>query len=66
MTAMLSLGLLGLVTAIVDYFVHPGMFGPVFLEAIITGIGGAVLSYLVGTFLYYRRTKRSNAASGSF
>ena len=39
---------LGVVTAIVDYFMHPSMIeGPAFLEAIITGIGAAVLSYLV-------------------
>ncbi len=56
---------LGLATAVVDYFVHPGMFGPVFLEAILTGFGAAVLSYLVGTYLNYRRARRSKAASSS-
>jgi len=40
---------LGIATAIVDYFVHPGMFGPVALEAIVTGVAAAVLSYLVGS-----------------
>ena len=39
---------LGVATAIVDFFVHPGMFGPVALEAIVTGIAAAVLSYMVG------------------
>jgi hypothetical protein len=39
---------LGLVTAVVDYFMHPSMIaGPAFLEALLTGIGAAVLSYLV-------------------
>lgn len=42
---------LGMVTAIVDYFVHPGMFGPVALEAIVTGVAAAVLSYLAGTMV---------------
>ena len=50
--------LLGLVTAVVDYIVHPGMFGTVATEAIVTGIGAAILSYLVGTVIgIYRRRK---------
>lgn len=47
---MISL-MLGVVTAIVDFFVHPGMFGAVATEAIVTGIGAAVLSYLLGTLI---------------
>ncbi len=47
--------LLGTVTAVVDYFIHPGMFGPAVAEAIVTGIGAAALSYAVGTFLKSRR-----------
>ena len=39
---------LGLITAVVDYLVHPGMFGPQALEAIVTGLGAAILSLLVG------------------
>ncbi len=39
--------LLGLVTTGVDYLVHPGGFGPFFLEAIATGAGAAVLSFVV-------------------
>ena len=39
---------LGLITAIVDYYMHPSMIeGPAFLEAAITGVGAAILSYLV-------------------
>jgi len=49
---------LGIITAIVDYFIHPGMIDPVFLEAVITGIGAALLSYVIGTILRYRRTRR--------
>ncbi len=46
---------LGVATAIADFFVHPGMFGPVALEAIITGIGAGALSYLVGTLIHRAR-----------
>jgi hypothetical protein len=42
-------GILGLATAVVDYLVHPGMFGPIIAEAAVTGIGAAVLSYFLGT-----------------
>jgi hypothetical protein len=37
--------LLGLVTAIIDYMVHPGGFGPAFLEAAVTGGGATALSF---------------------
>ena len=48
---------LGVATAIVDYFVHPGMFGPVALEAIVTGLGAALLSYLAGIAIRAYRQK---------
>lgn len=51
---------LGITTAIVDYFMHPGMIDPVYLEAIITGIGAAVLSYVVSSFLGYWRARRTS------
>jgi hypothetical protein len=54
--------LLGALTAIVDYFVHPGMFGPAALEAIVTGLGAALLSYLVGTMLRVWRLRRDIAS----
>lgn len=53
--------LLGVITAIVDYFVHPGMFGTVVTEAIVTGIGAAVLSYLVGTIVRSIRGSKTAA-----
>jgi hypothetical protein len=46
---------LGVITAVVDYFVHPGMFGAVATEAIVTGIAAGVLSYLVGSLIRYVR-----------
>ena len=49
--------ILGIATAVIDYFIHPGMFGPAALEAIVTGIGAAALSYLVGTTLRMTREK---------
>ena len=52
---------LGTATAIVDYFVHPGMFGPVALEAVVTGVAAAVLSYLVGTSVKFARAKFATA-----
>ena len=48
----------GLVTAVVDYLVHPGMFGSVFTEAIVTGVGAALLSYLIGTLVRVVRARR--------
>ncbi len=52
-------GILGVSTAIVDYFVHPGMIGEgAATEAIITGLGAAVLSYVVGTILIKIRQTR--------
>ena len=51
---------LGVVTAVVDYYMHPSMIeGPAFLEAIITGVGAAILSYLVT--LTVRRLRRNKA-----
>jgi len=49
---------LGIVTALVDYLIHPGMFGPAAAEAIVTGIGAALLSYIIGSMLRLR--KQSN------
>ncbi len=50
---------LGVATTIVDFFVHPGMFGPVAAEAIVTGAGAAGLSLFAGWWLE-RRQRRSN------
>ena len=52
---------LGVATAVVDYFVHPGMFGPVMMEAIVTGIGAAILSYAVGTIVRTIRARKAAA-----
>ena len=38
---------LGAITSLVDYGLHPGMFGPFFLEAVVTGIGAGMLSLTV-------------------
>jgi hypothetical protein len=48
---------LGVATAIVDFYVHPGMFGPVAMEALVTGLGAALLSFVVGTVLRRKRVK---------
>ena len=41
--------LLGIITAIVDFAMHPGNFGAVATEAVVTGFAAALLSYLVGS-----------------
>ena len=51
---------LGIATAIVDFFVHPGMFGPVAFEAIVTGLAAAILSYLVGMLVRNLGRKSGN------
>jgi len=56
---------LGLLTAVFDYFVHEGMFGFAVTEAIVTGLGAAVLSCLVGMLIERRRRRRGNSGSGA-
>ena len=54
--------LLGMFTAIVDFFVHPGSFGTVITEAVVTGIGAAVLSFIFGFILdFCLRAKKIQA-----
>ena len=50
--------MLGVVTTVVDYLVHPGMFGSVFTEAIVTGAGAALLSYLVSSIIAAARSRK--------
>ncbi len=50
---------LGVSTAVVDFFVHPGQFGPVAAEAIVTGAGAAALSYLVASLVRRARDARA-------
>jgi hypothetical protein len=50
--------MLGAITTVVDYLVHPGMFGGVFTEAVITGVGAAVLSYGVSWLIEAFRRSR--------
>ena len=49
--------ILGVATAIVDFFVHPGKFGPIVMEAAVTGLAAGVLSYIVGALV--RRFRRA-------
>jgi hypothetical protein len=48
---------LGVITAVVDFYVHPGMFGSAATEAIVTGIGAAVLSLLISTGMRFWRER---------
>jgi hypothetical protein len=50
-------GTLGGVTAIVDFLVHPGNFGPALAEPLVTGFGAAVLSFLVGKVMSRERRR---------
>jgi hypothetical protein len=46
---------LGLCTGVVDYYIHPGSFGDVATEAIVTGFVAGLLSYLVGMVMKFKR-----------
>lgn len=52
--------LLGVATAVVDFFVHPGMFGALATEAVVTGAGATLLSLLLGGFWDKYRAKQVN------
>ena len=52
---------LGVVTGVVDYFVHPGAFGPEWAEAAVTGVATAALSFAVGTV--WQRMAKTRAVS---
>ncbi len=52
-------GTLGVTTAVVDFFVHPGMFGDEATEAIMTGCVAAGLSYAVGSGMQVMRRRRA-------
>ncbi len=49
---------LGIVTGVVDFFIHPGELGPVFLEAVLTGLGAAALSFVAGAVWRSLRARR--------
>ena len=54
--------LLGIFTAIVDFLVHPGSFGSVITEAVVTGIGAALLSLIFRFILdFFLRAKKIQA-----
>jgi len=48
---------LGLVTGIVDFFMHPQMFGSAGTEAVVTGVGAAVMSYILGSVIAQLRMR---------
>jgi hypothetical protein len=58
--------LLAVVTAVVDYFVHPGMFGSVATEALVTGAAAGILSYIFSFgFSKFRKSQDSSEHSGN-
>lgn len=51
--------MLGVITAVVDYFIHPGQIGHApFIEALITGLGAGVLSFIAGSLVASIRERR--------
>jgi hypothetical protein len=52
---------LAVMTAVVDFFVHPGQFGPIVAEALVTGAAAGVLSFLAGALV--RRVKKPAATT---
>ena len=55
---------LGVVTATVDFYVHPGTFGTTAIaEAMVTGVGAALFSYIASLlFMLRRKTSISGRA----
>lgn len=54
---LISAGL-GVTTGVVDFYVHPGMFGSLVTEAVVTGLAAAILSFLVSTSISHFRAGR--------
>jgi hypothetical protein len=54
---------LGVATAVVDFFVHEGQFGPIAMEAFVTGFAAAILSYGVGSVIHAMRSGNSDRNS---
>ena len=52
--------IIGTATAVVDFFVHHGNFGPVAFEAIVTGVGAAILSFLVATLVKFLKKRAAD------
>ncbi len=55
--------LLAIITAIVDFLIHPGSFGGVLGEAILTGIAAGLMSFLV-TSLMTKFNSRNKTPQG--
>lgn len=55
---------LGVSTAVVDFFVHDGQFGPIAMEAIVTGLAAAILSYGIGTAIQAFRSGQGANSRG--
>ena len=55
---------LGAITMVVDYFVHPGMLSQyAIVEAVITGLGAAALSFIAARLFRLVARTRANRAS---
>lgn len=54
---------LGIITTVVDFFVHSGHFTAVVTEAALTGLGAAILSFLAANILRYVHRRRNRVDS---
>ena len=52
--------LLAITTTVVDFYTHPGSFGAVATEAIVTGLAAGALSLMVTALFRWRKTAREN------
>ena len=57
--------LLGGATGVVDYMVHPGQFGPAYMEALVTGLGAAALSLSTGFVFSVVRARTRRQRDGA-
>ena len=52
--------ILGIVTAVIDFLVHPGRYVSILLEAALTGLGAAILSLLAAKIVGYINHRRES------
>ena len=51
--------LLGVCTAVVDYYVHPGSFGSIATEAIVTGVVAGTIALVVTLLVRHNKRART-------
>jgi len=51
--------LVGVCTALADFYVHPGSFGSFFTEELVTGLVAGLMSLVVALYWRFRRQRQS-------